>query len=509
MRGPATEVIDAAKAELQALRTSNPSLTFIPNIGQERFLNAFLEKKRPFITVIGAGNGMGKTSLMAPFMVGCAYGPDEVSEWMERYPIWEQEATKRRLRGGPLRYRIICHADAMKENGPVLDAIKEWFPKGRYKLHQKGKTYYSQLECFDMDGSTCAIFDVKTHDQEKNAHAGANLDGVFADEPMPEAIYGETIGRCRKENAFLAMFLTPLEMAGWMMDQIIDDQDGHEIVVVNGSLWDNCKDIAGTRGHLSREVIERQIREWEKRNPHELEARVNGTFTHLSGAIYKNYNAAVHEVDDFPIPEHWPIYCIIDPHDSKPPFVTWVAQSEIDAYVIREWPTDEYTKLGENTLTIAQLVTMGRDIERTFRPQVLWRFMDPNKGQYRYNNTNTTVQQEYHAAGWSFELSEDDLQVGHQRVMAMLYYNNKMPIDEANRPYLRVFKSCKNTAKSLARYGFKKTAIEGASLTTNIDKKYKDPADNVRYFAMRLQPFRRVEEFTQFYETLKSGRVRK
>lgn len=498
-----------AQARLAELRAQSPALTFIPNIGQERLLDAYSKPKRPFVTIIGAGNGMGKTSLMAPMMVGCAFGPDEVSEWMERYPLWQQEMDKRVLRGAPLQYRIVCHADAMKANGPVISAIKEWFPKGRWKGFNNGKTYVSQIDCYDPGGKIIAVFEVKTHDQDRIAHAGSNLDGCFVDEPMPEDVYGETIGRLRKDNAFMAMYLTPLEIAGWMVDQIIDRADGDEIVVTHGSLWDNCRDIPGTRGHLSRVVIERQIAEWVRLNPHELEARVYGTFTHLSGALFKNYTPQVHEVDDFPIPPDWPIYRIMDPHDSKAPALCWIAQSPTEAFVIREWPVEDYVKLGENTLTIAQLVALGRDIERPHRAQVIWAFMDPNKGKYRYNNSNKTVQEEYHDAGWTFELSEDDLQVGHQRVMSLLYYNTKLPIDENNQPYLRVFKSCRNTATALTRYGMKKKATPGGSLTANLDPKYKDFADLIRYFAMRLQPFKKVEEYTQFYNTLINGRVRK
>jgi hypothetical protein len=509
--GLSPEIREAARAKHRALQQESPALTFIPNIGQERMLRVWARPHRPFIGVIGAGNGMGKTSLSAPMMVGCAFGPDEVSEWMEQIPMWQQEQDKRLRRGTPLQYRIVCHADGMKENGPMLSAIKEWFPKGRYKLDKAGKTYISQVLCFDEHGEVCAVFDVKTHDQEKTAHAGANLDGVFVDEPMPQELYTETVGRCRKDGAFIAMFLTPLEVAGWMMDQIIDDADDREIVVVTGSLWDNCRDIPGTRGHLSREVIERQIREWEKTSPHELEARVYGTFTHLSGALFKNYSTEIHEVDEFPIPPHWPIYCIIDPHDSKAPFVTWFAQGEHEAYAIREWPMEDYTKLGENTMTITQVVGAGREIEKPFRSQLVWRFMDPNKGKtpHRGVTETKTVQEEYREAGWEFELSEDDLQVGHERIRTALHYDMKRPVDESNRPYLRVFRCCPNTSKSLARYGMKKDYKPGSSLTASIDKKYKDPVDNVRYFLMRLQPFQRVEAVKAFYSDIMSGRVRK
>lgn len=509
------DILEVAKAELAALRAENPSHFFIPNIGQERLLNEFRGPHYPFIGVIGAGNGLGKTALMANVMVGCAYGPDEVSEWMEQYGLWQREADWRAREGKPSMYRIVCHADSMKEGGPVLQAIREWFPKGRYKLFQKGKTYYSQMECYDEDGNVCAIFDVKTHDQEKTAHAGTNLNGIFFDEPPPEHVYGESVGRVRKEGAFILFFLTPLEVAGWMVDQIIDDADPpdafkKEIVVVHGSIWDNCRDIPGTRGHLARETIDRQIREWSKLSASELEARTNGTFTHLSGALYKVFNPQVHVIDDFPIPPWWPIYRIMDPHDTKAPAIAWFTQSEHEAFLFREWPEDNYVKLGENQMTISQLVNYAKtDIERPWRNQILWSFMDPNKGKTTYANTKRTVQEEYSLAGWDFELSEDDLQVGHQRVQTLLHYNEKMPVSATNRPYLRVFRSCENSIVALQRYGIKKGDDPGKSLTSRVDKKYKDFADVVRYFAMRLQPYKRVEEFTQFYNTLIAGRVKK
>lgn len=514
------EALEAARLELQALRGTNPALDFVPNIGQERLLDAFSGRNGhyPFIGVIGAGNGLGKTSLMANMMVGCAYGPDEVSPWMERYGLWQREVDWRAREGKPSAYRLVCHADAMKEGGPVLQAIKEWFPKGRYKLDKAGKTFYSSILCFDTEGNVCATFDVKTHDQSKVAQAGTNLNGVFHDEPPPEENYAETVGRCRREGAFILFFLTPLEMAGWMIDQLIDeaalpDDPRPEIVVVHGSIWDNCKDIPGTRGKLSRETIERQIRQWGKISPAELDARVNGTFTHLSGAIYKKYRPAIHEVEDFPIPPWWPIYRIIDPHDTKLPAIIWVAQSETDAVVIREWPTDDYVKLGNSSMTISQIVNLcKRDIEAPFRKQILWGYMDPNKGKtpHRGVDSTKTVQDEYREAGWDFDLAEtDDLAVGHGMVQALLHYDETLPIGDNNRPYLRVMKHCRNTSIALQRYGIKKDKDVGASLTTRLDKKYKDFADPVRYFAVKRQAFRRVDEALGFYQALMSGRVRK
>lgn len=515
------DALEAAKAELTALRGTNPSLDFVPNIGQERFLEAWSGRNGhyPFIGVIGAGNGLGKTALMANMMVGCAYGPDEVSPWMERYGLWQREADWRAREGKPSAYRIVCHSDAMKEGGPVLQAIREWFPKGRYKLDKSGKTFYSSITCFDELGQVCATFDVKTHDQGKVAQAGTNLNGVFHDEPPPEENYAETVGRVRRAGAFIMFFLTPLEMAGWMIDQIIDEADAPgterpEIVVVHGSIWDNCKDIPGTRGKLSRETIERQIRQWGKLSPTELDARVNGTFTHLSGAIFKRFNEAIHVVDEFPLPPWWPIYRIIDPHDTKLPAIVWVAQGETEAVVIREWPTDDYVKLETSGMTIAQIVSIcKRDIEAPFRNQILFSIMDPNKGKtpHRGVDSTKTVQDEYREAGWDFELAKtDDLAVGHDHLHALLYYDEKLPVGDANRPYLRVFRNCANVRTAFKRYGIKKKDTDpGASLTVRIDKKYKDFMDPCRYFATDRQPFQRVDDAKNFYSALMSGRIKK
>lgn len=499
------ELRETAAAKLDAYRTEKPGLFFIPNIGQEKAFLPYKEPPYPYIMVFGGGNGVGKSAALAILACGCVFGKDEVSDFFDGYQFFDDLEAKEAARGKhrPLMFRIVCHADSMKEGGSVLQAIKDWFPKGRYKLQKHGKTYYSQIEC-----DNGRIIDIKTHDQEKGAHSGTTLDGILFDEPPPEQIYGESVGRTRN-GGWMAFFLTPLEMAAWMMDQILDQADGKRVYVTNASLWDNCKDIPGTRGHLPRESIENMIREWTRIGPHEIEARVNGLFTHLAGAIYKTFNPQVHGIRSFPIPEEWPVYCILDPHDSKPPAFTWIAQSPTNAFVIREWPTEDFTKLGNLHHTIEQIAQIVREIEAPFRHQVIWRFMDPNKGRTNYANTQRTVQEEYGEQKLYFELSEDDLQVGHQRVTRMLHYDIARPVETPNTPYLYVFNDCFNTMNALHKYGIKRGAIPGTSLTAQIDKKFKDFADNPRYFAMRLQSYRPVQAFTEFYDTIMRSRVKK
>ncbi len=482
------------------LLEDHPALGFIPNIGQERAFTPYKERI-PYITVFGGGNGVGKTATLAIMAVGLIWGTSELSEFFDDYELFAWMRDKCSTRGKPGRGRIVCNADSMKDNGSVLQAIQEWFPKGRYKLNKQGKTHYSEIIC-----DNGFVVDVKTHEQDTVAVSGTTLDFILADEPFPRHLWAETVGRTRG-GGIIAFFLTPLEMAGWMMDQIIDAKDGKEIVVTNASIWDNCKDVPGTRGHLSRENIERMIRAWERESPEEVDARVKGTFTHLSGAMYKIYSPEIHYIRPFPIPEDWPIYNIIDPHDARPPAVAWIAQGPRASFAFQEWPNLDYTKIKTSTHTITQVCEEMRRIENPFRPQVRTRLMDPNKAEYEYPNTKLTVQKEYAKRGFSYSKSDNQLDLGHKAVNSMLWYDAKKPVDDSNLPELFVFEGCVNVHKALMKYGLKKTFNEGGSLTSKLDQTYKDFADLVRYFAVKRAPFSRIEHSNGFWEQIKAGRM--
>jgi|GEM_PF-4593775 len=502
------ELRAAARAKKQEIYRSYPSLGFVPNIGQERFIKKYDREVIPYIGVFGGGNGTGKTTLMVNMLIAICYPERIVSEWLCDIQLCRRMHERVKLRGSKLVVRIVCHADSMKEGGALLQAIRTHFPTGMYSLEKGGKSFYSQIT---IKGSEfCDVIDVKTFDQDKVASSGTTIDVQFSDEPPPEETYSEMIGRTRSTDGFggiMAFFLTPLELAGWMYDQIVDVKDDIDIVVVNAGLWENCKDIAGTRGVLSRESIQRQIEAWERLHPHEVEARVNGTFSHLSGSIYKLYTDEVHVVSDLRIPTYWPIYCIIDPHDTRYPAVAWFAVGENEAVCIHEWPDQDYTKLGPSDMTIGMICNHIRDIEMGFEGRVLYRFMDPNKGKTANSVNNLTMQQCYSASGLDFELaSEDDLQIGHSKVNEILWFDRKREVGLGNKPYLRVLSHCHNMQKALGRYGIKRKVVVSASLSARIDPKYKDFADLARYFAVSRQPFQRADDLSTFTDRLLAGR---
>lgn len=499
---------EAAIKKRDGIIAQFPTLGFVSNKGQERFLKKYDKPLLPYIGVFSGGNGTGKTTLLANILAALCFGPELMGPWMEHFGLCKEMHARVHRRGTKLQIRILCHGDSMKETGSVCESIKEWFPKGRYQLDKGGKQFYSKIQIFDSQWVDS--IDIKSFDQSGNAVAGPTLDVQLVDEPPPEETFSEMVGRTRGKDGVggvMLFFFTPLKIAGWMVDQVIDREDDSEIVLVRASLWENCKDIAGTRGHLSRESIERQIRQWERISPDEVDARVNGSTQHLSGSIFKIWTPDVHVVDPFPIPTYWPIYCIIDPHDTRYPAVIWVAAGEDRGVVFDEWPRHDYTKLGHSDMTIAMICNTLREIEMGYEGTVTYRFMDPNKGNTKNSMNNKTMQQCYSECGLPFQLVQtDDLQVGHSKVNELLYFDKKMEVGTGNRPWLQVFSHCKNTQHALHRYGVKRGIQPGQSLTSSIDPKYKDFADDVRYFAVSRRPFQRSDTLANFAKDLFSGR---
>ena len=110
----------------------------------------------------------------------------------------------------------------------------------------------------------------------------------------------------------------------------------------------------------------------------EMEARVHGLFTHKSGLIYKTFSRNVHVIPHRRLPDHWERFCIVDPHDRKPPFISWWAiNPAMDYRCIFEYPVYKdgkgYEKIAGTTLRIADYVDAIIKIEKIFG----WRTLCP------------------------------------------------------------------------------------------------------------------------------------
>ena len=506
----------AAKLQLATYRKKYPTMLFVPNKGQWRMCDFYARDKIPFMANFLAGNGVGKTALLVNMLVGMIWKRKFLHpNWLAKLGLWDKLPDKPRI-------RLVCHADDMKKGGSLYDEIVQWFPKGHYEMKKDSKSHYSVIEC-----DNGVEVSVRTHDQDTVAHAGPNMDIILCNEPMPQNLFGENVGRLRKADVpIFATFMTPLSVSAWLYEQAIEGEDDVDTCLAEASIWDNCKDVPGTRGVLSKENIERIIEQWRREDPEQAEARITGKFQHLSGRIFKTFEPRVHCIESFEIPKNWPCSYVVDPHDSRPPFITFWAQDPLgNLYCIDEYPTYNvhrpYHMIKDTGFTYDHFCDEIKDKKTKVAPAKQWtgdNVMDPNKGNTKVGNTNKSIRKEYSERGIKCRTKniDDDLDRGHKKIQQYLYFDRdkwerdgELTID--NRPKIFFFKDkVKQTIQSMNKYAFKMGKDQGQNLTSRIDQTYKDPVDTVRYRAVSIKPYSNpVNDKAGTMEAIKAGRARK
>ncbi len=509
------KAIALANLQIATYNKKYPSMLFIPNRGQWRMCEFYDRDTIPFMANFLAGNGVGKTALLVQMLIGFIWKDKFLNpDWLGALSVFD------RLPDAP-RIRLVCHADDMKDGGSLYDEIVQWFPKGHYELKKASKSHYSTIEC--DNGIKVAI---KTHDQDLVAHAGPNMDIILCNEPMPQNLFGENMGRLRNAKVpIFATFMTPLSVSAWLYEQAIEGEDDVNTCLAEASIWDNCKDVPGTRGVLPKENIERIIEQWKREDPEQAEARITGKFQHLSGRIFKTFESRVHCIEEVEIPKTWPLSVVVDPHDSRPPFVTFWAQDPLgNFYCIDEYPTYNihrpYHMIKDTGFTYDHFAEEIKRKMTSIAPMKQWTdfVMDPNKGRTKIGNTNQSIQKEYSQRGIKCRTKnvDDDLDRGHKKIQEYLYFNREkwenlgeLSID--NQPKIFFFKDrCRQTIQSMNKYAFKMGKDQGQNLTSRIEQKYKDPVDTVRYRLVSAKPYSNPKnDKGGTIAAIKAGRARK
>lgn len=556
------EEIALLDKSLRTVQKQVPAMFCGLNVAQYRSLKAAYTLDPdtgypPAVVITSFANGVGKSHLMILDMIGWTQGPDCLNWRLFPECAVDYYNSLSELRDkGLLSMRLVCMADDMKADGSVYMLLKEIFPMAKVTAMDNNKCYRQIDVRNPFKPLVVNSIAVKTFDQTEVKHSGSTCKRIWINEPLPDNLVGETVGRIRSRKGeppgSISMFATLLDGANWVSE--LDDDPDLRVAHVRGHLYENCvgeevtehmaaevratigvqlhKNPQGegylTNGVLSRQQIKTQIALWRKTCPHQLEARKSGAPISGGGRIWPTFNREIHVIPDenFKINPEWPIVQVADPHSARPTFTFWAQLTPHDRLIIfEEWPNvpefGYYESLDTRVLSIPQECETWDVIEQRWKiyDRDLERVGDPNRFHEPQSYTNQTLHALYAQHGYSFNLSvSDNLEVGHAKVSEYLYCDESRlrlnPHDIIALPRLFICKRCMNVQRAIENYAMKK-GKKGGSVTEKVDPKYKDGADCVRYLVMWHsggKTFSSVKDskgMCDDYERLKKGRVPK
>lgn len=443
---------------------------FQPHGGQEDFLRLIAEPGA-FIVVSGAGNGWGKSEILAaifaaamwPKLAAPCFAAPAFSDW--KYPK---------------RARIYSKPAELEEIGSLQTAIAKLFPKGRY-LMSKGRYGYPSV--FKSD--TGWVLDMFSYERHESEAAGPNIGLQGFNEPPPEPLWKEAMARARAGGLVLGAMTSLLDNP-WVVDGIFGRADGQRIRLRYGDVEENCVEH-GKNGNLEHARIEQILASYD---PDEREARKTGRPLSLSGAIFKGFNREVHVVKHELVPpeDGAALYQVVDPAIGKPLAVLWAWVDLAGVvHVYDELPEGEFEGMRDDNTGVLEYVQLFKAREAGRRIET--RILDRHFGNARRTMGGQTLKQEFAEAGdrceyemgfidsYSVGADEAEVETGIRKVKGYLHYDRNKPIDALNRPRLVISPKCRNTIAAMERWGRNPK-------TGRPKEEYKDFADLVRYLCM-------------------------
>ena len=443
------------KKSLETKREKNLGAFYEPCGAIEEVIRS-IGTTRNLVYIMSAANGIGKTAVIANIAGNIIFGPQ--NKYFD-YPLFREWPYQKRL-------RIVSEPSQVKDSGPVPTEISKWWPKGKYEAIKAGHPYPSEYHAGDW------ILEVLTYEQAREQHEGANVGGIFFNEPPPRELWEPNISRTRG-NGLVFVGMTPLTHAGWMFDDVIPR---HEPFVFYADVEAACREH-GIRGHLNHKSIETLTAEYSEE---EREARISGKAMYLKGLIFKTFFPNVHVLKEEPIvPYGAQVFQAVDPHSDKPFAAIWAfPDARGDLYIFDEWPNEDFYKMHNCQLTIEDYKKIFAEKEKGLN--VYRRVIDRHFADTASASNKRTLRQELQAIGLSYQPSykaEQEVDTGIEKVRRHLAYNTKEPLSALNQPKLFIAPRCTNTIKSLSRWSFDPD-------TNKPQDAYKDFCDCVRYLVM-------------------------
>lgn len=410
-----------------------------PSLMSEKFINAVADPQN-FVTLYSAANGIGKSVTGANLLANIIFGGDNPYFQQPLFKNWPF----------PKRARIVTDPTNIQKN--IVPTLQFWFPHQdlhRYSAIKADKHYLSEWRT-----DTGWEFDIMSYAQAPSEFEGVTLGFAWLDEPPPEAIYKAIVSRMRK-GGIIVITATPLAGSAYLYDMfakgkttiVVVGPGGEQmmyerkVTYIEADVWSACKDITGTRGHLSRDDIMRMIAEYDE---DDRQARIYGKFQHLIGMVFKTFNRRVHVIKPFHVkPEDYVVWEMLDPHPRNPDAVLWVA---IDKYG-RKFVVDELyapvADVDELAFRIKQKASQYRIVRRLCDPSAF------NTNQH--DDTPSLAGRLASKHGLVYEPGTKMRSASDERIKTALQYN-EMNGHIIQPPELYVFDSCERTIWEIEHY---------------------------------------------------------
>lgn len=359
------------------------------------------------IRIVFGGNRSGKSicGLIELLMMAC----------FKTHPIRKTENPKEG------KYRLFAPDFGIIEK-MYLSKMKEWIPKdsllgeGKTKEEKWENSYDKKYHILKLKGNV--MIDFMSYDQAASKSESVELDGVMADEEMPEEIYSATLARLISRGGKFWMTVTPLYGLSWGMTFLdnIESID-NQVEVFNFSIFDNP--------YLSEKYVQDFVDSLESR-PQEKEARLYGRFMELAGLVYKELRSDIHLLgEDMPKPG-MPVIFALDPHPRKASVMTW-------AFLTRKGDVVFFDEL-EMKGTAKEIARVIRQKEILHKTPTLLRIIDPAaKAQGNNLAFETDTLKEFEKEGMGFTLA-DNSDAGYNVVHEYLVHDPARPLSIFNRP---------------------------------------------------------------------------